>query len=184
MKIETDLSKFNNDWYNPGNKIKVILWFFANSLIINNYFPIPMSLKILVLKLFGAKIGNNLTIKPKVNIKYPWFLEIGNNVWIGETVWIDNFVRVTIEHNSCISQGALLLTGNHDYKKSTFDLIPKEIYIEKGVWIGAKSVVCGGVKCMSHSVLAVSSVATKDLKPYTIYQGNPATEVRARIINE
>lgn len=183
MKIETDLSKFNNDWYKPGNKVKVILWFFVNSLVINNYFPIPVFVKVFVLKLFGAKIGKNVTIKPAVNIKYPWFLEIGNNVWIGETAWIDNFVKVVIEDNVCISQGALLLTGNHDYKKSTFDLIPKEIYLEKGVWIGAKSVVCGGIKCMSHSVLAVSSVATKDLQPYVIYQGNPAKAIRERIIS-
>lgn len=184
MKIETDLSKFNNEWYNAGNKFKVILWFLCNSLVVNNYLPLPMSIKILVLRLFGAKIGNNLTIKPKVNIKYPWFLEIGNNVWIGETAWIDNFVKVTINDNACISQGALLLTGNHDYKKSTFDLIPKEIILEKGVWIGAKSVVCGGVRCMSHSVLAVNSVATKNLNPYKIYQGNPAVEVRDRLISE
>lgn len=184
MKKETNLSKFNNDWYNPGSKLKVILWFFANSLIINNYLPIPTFIKIFFLKLFGAKIGKNLTLKPKVNIKYPWFLEIGNNVWIGETVWIDNFVKVTIEDNVCISQGALLLTGNHDYKKITFDLIPEEIYVEKGVWLGAKSVVCGGVRCMNHSVLAVGSVATKNLKPYMIYQGNPAREIRERIISE
>ena len=143
-----------------------------------------MSIKVFVLRLFGAKIGENLTIKPKVNIKYPWFLEIKNNVWIGETAWIDNFVKVTIEDNVCISQGALLLTGNHDYKKSTFDLIPRDIYLEKGVWIGAKSVVCGGVRCMSHSVLAVNSVATKNLNSYKIYQGNPAIEVRERVISE
>jgi len=184
MKIETDLSKFNNDWYNPGKKIKVLLWFFANSLIINNYFPIPIFIKVSILRLFGSKIGKNFVIKPCVNIKYPWFLEIGDNVWIGETAWIDNFVSVVIEDNVCISQGALLLTGNHDYKKSTFDLIPKEIYLEKGVWIGAKSVVCGGIKCMSHSVLSVNSVATKDLQPYTIYQGNPAQAIRKRIISD
>ncbi len=184
MKIETDLSKFNNNWYNPGNKLKVILWFFANSLIINNYLPIPMAIKILVLKLFGAKIGRNLTIKPKVNIKYPWFLDIGNNVWIGETAWIDNFVQVTIEDNVCISQGATLLTGNHNYKKSNFEMIIGEIYLEKGVWIGAKSVVCGGVRCKSHAVLAVNSVTSKDLNPFTIYQGNPALAIRERIISE
>jgi putative colanic acid biosynthesis acetyltransferase WcaF len=184
MRTETDLSKFNNDWYNPGNRVKVILWFLANSLLINNYLPIPVFIKILVLKLFGAKIGKNVIIKPAVNIKYPWFLEIGDHVWIGERAWIDNFVKVIVEDNVCISQGALLLTGNHDYKKTTFDLIPKEIYLERGVWIGAKSVVCGGIKCMSHSVLAVNSVATKDLQPYTIYQGNPAQAIRERMISD
>ena len=183
MNTEADLSKFNNDWYNPGSRIKVILWFFANSLIINNYLPIPVFFKIFILKLFGAKIGKNVMIKPKVNIKYPWFLEIGNNVWIGECAWIDNFVKVVIEDNACISQAATLLTGNHNYKKSHFEMTVGEIHIEKGVWIGARSVVCGGVRCMSHSVLAVNSVATKDLKPYLIYQGNPAQVVRERIIS-
>jgi putative colanic acid biosynthesis acetyltransferase WcaF len=182
MKVETDLSKFNNDWYNPGNKLKIITWFLCNSIFINNYLPIPVSIKILILKIFGAKIGKNVMIKPKVNIKYPWFLEIGNNVWIGEMAWIDNFVKVLIEDNVCISQGAMLLTGNHDYKKHTFDLIPKEIHLEKGVWIGAKAIVCGGVRCKSHSVLSVNSVTSKNLEPYKIYQGNPACSIRERII--
>jgi putative colanic acid biosynthesis acetyltransferase WcaF len=82
----------------------------------------------------------------------------------------------------CISQGALLLTGNHNYKKKTFDLMVGKITLADGAWIGAKSVVCPGVACGSHSVLAVGSVAVKDLKPYFIYQGNPAVPVRERII--
>jgi putative colanic acid biosynthesis acetyltransferase WcaF len=185
MNLKTDLSKFNNDWYDPkASKLKLILWFLFNSLIINNYLPIPVFVKIAFLRFFGAKIGKGVMIKPKVNIKYPWFLEVGNNVWIGEMVWIDNFVKVTIEDNACISQGALLLTGNHNYKKMNFDQIVGEIYIETGAWIGAKTIVCGGVRCMSHSVLAVGSVTSKDLKPYTIYQGNPAYEVRTRVISE
>lgn len=180
--MTTDLSKFNNKWYNPGNKIKVILWYVIGAAVINSYLPIPAFFKILVLRLFGAKIGHGVMIKPKVNIKYPWFLEIGNYVWIGEQVWIDNLVKISIGDNTCISQGALLLTGNHNYKRSTFDLMPSEICLEAGTWIGAKSIVCGGVRCMSHSVLSVGSVATKDLNAYTIYQGNPAQEVRKRVI--
>jgi putative colanic acid biosynthesis acetyltransferase WcaF len=185
MNLETDLSKFNNNWFDPkASKLKLIIWFLANSLIINNYLPIPVFIKIVTLRLFGAKIGKGVMIKPKVNIKYPWLVEIGNYVWIGEMAWIDNFVKVTIEDNACISQGAMLLTGNHNYKKTNFDQIVGEIHIEKGAWIGAKAVVCGGVKCMSHSVLAVGSVTSKDLQPYTIYQGNPAQAVRTRIISE
>ncbi len=137
----------------------------------------------MILRFFGAKIGKNVMIKPKVNIKYPWFLEIGNNVWIGEMVWIDNYVQVVIKDNACLSQGAMLLTGNHDYKKSTFDLMTGEITISNGVWIGSKSIVCGGVICHSHSVLAVGSVTSKDLLSYSIYQGNPAVKIRDRIFS-
>ncbi len=181
MSFKTDLSKFNNDWYKPGSKYKILLWFIVNRLIINTYLPIPVYFKCLILRIFGAKIGKGVMIKPKVNIKYPWFLEVGDYAWIGENVWIDNLGKVFIGANACVSQGVLLLTGNHDYKKETFDLILKDIIIEDGVWIGAKSVVCQGVTCKSHSVLGVNSVATKNLDSYSVYQGNPAQFVRIRI---
>jgi len=136
-----------------------------------------------LLRIFGAKIGKAVNIKPKVNIKYPWLLKIGDHSWIGEGVWIDNLGRVKIGSNVCISQGAMLLTGNHNYKKSTFDLQVEEIVLEDGVWIGAKSIVGPGVTCKSHAVLAINSVATSDLDAYGIYQGTPAKFMRKRKIN-
>ncbi len=178
----TDLSRFNNSWYQPGPRWKVLLWFFVNTLVLKNYLPIPVLIKIKVMQLFGAKIGHHVMIKPNVNVKYPWFLEIGNYVWIGEGVWIDNFSMVIIKDNACLSQGAMLLTGNHNYQLPTFDLMPKPITIEEGAWVGARTVVCPGVVCKSHSVLAVGSVATRSLEPYGVYQGNPANFVRKREI--
>ncbi len=180
MKIETDLSKFNNSWYNPGNKAKILLWFLVNTLVLNNYLPIPVFIKVTVLRLFGAKVGDNVMIKPKVNIKYPWFLEIGNYVWIGEQVWIDNFVKVVIEDHACISQGAMLLTGNHNYKKTTFDLIVGEITLEEGAWAGAKTVICPGVRMGANSLLTVGSIATSSIEANWIYQGNPAQKIKPR----
>lgn len=153
-----------------------------NFCFINNSLSIINSIKISLLRLFGASIGSNVLIKPSVNIKYPWFLEIGDNVWIGENVWIDNLIKVTIGNNVCISQGAMLLSGNHNYKSVTFDLILGQVILEDGAWVGAKAIVCPGVTMCSHSILSVGSVATKDLDPYSIYQGNPATKVRGRVI--
>ena len=83
----------------------------------------------------------------------------------------------------CISQGALLLTGNHNYTVSTFDYRNAPIVIEDGAWIGAKAVVCPGVMVRSHAILTVGSVATKEMNAYGIYQGNPAKMIRKRIIN-
>ncbi|MFD2936564.1 WcaF family extracellular polysaccharide biosynthesis acetyltransferase [Spirosoma flavum] len=179
---QTDLSRFNISWYNPGPRWKVLLWFLTNAFLLNTYLPVPVAFKIAILRLFGAKIGEGVMIKPAVNIKYPWLLIVGNRVWIGEQVWIDNLSEVTIGDNVCLSQGAMLLTGNHDYSRSTFDLTTQPISLADGVWIGAKAVVCAGVRCESHSVLAVSSVATHSLEAYGIYQGNPAVRVRQRNI--
>ncbi|MBL7890329.1 MAG: colanic acid biosynthesis acetyltransferase WcaF [Bacteroidia bacterium] len=178
----TDLSKFNNSWYDPGaNALKRFTWYCVNAVWINSAFPIS-GIKVVLLRMFGARIGTGVVIKPHVNIKYPWKLAIGDNVWIGENVWIDNLAQVVIEENVCISQGALLLCGNHNYKKPTFDLIVGVIKLEKGVWIGAKATVCPGVTCHSHAVLAVGSVATAALEANKIYQGNPAQFIRERKI--
>ncbi|WP_080056058.1 WcaF family extracellular polysaccharide biosynthesis acetyltransferase [Spirosoma aerolatum] len=179
---KTDLSRFDNSWYNHGPRWRVLLWFLVNAYFLNTYLPIPVRLKVAVLRLFGAKIGRNVMIKPAVNIKYPWLLEIGDYVWIGEQVWIDNLSQVVIGNNACLSQGAMILTGNHNYRSITFDLTTRPISLEDGVWIGARSVVCAGVRCESHSVLSVNSVATRSLDAYSIYQGNPAAFIRKRTI--
>lgn len=135
-----------------------------------------------MLRLFGAKIGRGVNIKPSVHIKYPWKLVVGDNVWIGEKVWIDNLALVEIGSNVCLSQGAMLLTGNHDFTKVNFDLMVGEIVLENGVWIGAKAVVCPGTICREHSILSVGSIATREMEPYGIYQGNPAVLVKRREI--
>ena len=144
---------------------------------------VPFSgIKVFLLRAFGAVVGDRVIIKPCVNIKYPWKLKIGNDSWIGEGVWIDNIDEVIIGQSVCLSQGSLLLTGNHDYKKVTFDLITAPVILEDGVWIGAAAIVCPGVLCKTHAVLSVASVATKDLEPYSVYKGNPATKASERMI--
>lgn len=184
MTQKVQLGKFKNDWFKPGSKIKILLWYFVNRLFINTNFPYPNLFKKMLLKAFGGKIGKGVVLKPKINIKYPWLLVVGNHVWVGEQVWIDNLAKVTIGDNVCISQGAMLLCGNHDYKKSTFDLIIGEIVLKEGSWVGAKSVVCPGVTLGNSSILSVGSVANKSLEPYGIYQGNPSVKIRERNIIE
>lgn len=182
---KTDLGIYNNSWFTSTigtGKIKQAVWYFVNIVFFINPFNPFSGLKCFLLKCFGAHIGKSVVIKPGVNIKYPWKLEIGNNTWLGEKVWIDNLAKIAIGSNVCISQGAMLLTGNHNYKKKAFDLIVSEIILEDGVWLGAQSIVCPGIKAFSHAVLTVGSVATQNLEAYTIYSGNPAKGVKQRII--
>lgn len=176
----TDLSAFNTGTYKAGPKWKVLAWYFINYGIFYSAIPWPYGFKSFLLRLFGAKVGQGLVIKTKVRIKNPWRLVIGNHCWIGESVWIDNLEDVSIGDHVCISQEALLLTGNHDYTKHDFPYRLGKIVLEEGVWIGAKSVVCPGVTCGSHAILTVGAIGSKDLEPWSIYAGNPATFVRKR----
>lgn len=182
MKNITRLDKFDNNKFNGGaGWIKRITWHFTNRCFFRSSFHF-YGFKVFLLRTFGARVGKGVVIKPYVSIKYPWNITIGNHAWIGEEVWIDSLDKVQIGSHVCISQGALLLCGNHNYSKETFDLMTGKIILEDGVWIGAKSVVCGNVTCYSHSVLSVLSVATRNLEPYTIYRGNPAEIIKERQI--
>ena len=175
------LAAFSAAGFDKGaGLLKQTAWYFVNALIVRASWNPFMGIKIALLKMFGARIGRGLIIKNNVNIKFPWKLTIGDDCWIGEGVWIDNLDMVTIGNDVCISQGAMLLTGNHDYTQPSMPYRNAPIRIDSGAWIGAKAVLCPGVNVYANAVLTVGSIATTDMQPATIYQGNPAKEIRKR----
>lgn len=183
--MSVNLANYDNQGYDPGAGIvKRAIWYVVNAQLIRSWFVPISSVKCTILRLFGAKVGKGVVIKPRVNIKYPWYLVIGDHVWIGEGVWIDNLTWVNLESNVCISQDAYLVTGNHDYKDPSFGLTIGEIVIKEGGWVGARAIVCPGVRLGQGSVLTVASVLTKDAAPNGIYRGNPAERVRDRIVKD
>lgn len=163
---------------------KVLTWYFFNAIFFKNPLNPFSSLKVRILRLFGAKVGRGVVVKPSVNIKYPWKLTIGDFSWIGEDVWIDNLDTTIIGSNCCLSQGCLLLNGSHESREAAFGLKIKPIILEDGVWIGAKSIVLQGVTCKSHSILSANSVASHNLDAFAIYRGNPAQQVGLRVISK
>jgi len=180
---KTDLSAYNNHPFHPGgNAFKRLLWYYTNAIFFKTSLLPSNGFKCFLLRSFGATVGKGVTIKPGVNIKYAWHLQIGDDTWIGENVWIDCLLPVSIGSHVCLSQGAVLLTGNHNYKKSTFDLIVQSFTLEDGAWIGACAIVNPGITVHTHAVLTTGSVATKNLEPYSIYQGNPAVKIRERVV--
>ncbi len=175
--LKQRLADYRKGNYDCGaSRWKQVAWFLLNNFIIRNHYNPFSSIRCRLLRMFGAEIGKGVVIKPGVNIKYPWRLWIGDNAWIGEDVWIDNLANVRIESDVCISQGALLLTGSHNYKVESFDLIVSGITVKSGAWICARSIVTGGVIVGESAVLSAGSVTTRHLSPNTIYKGVPAEE--------
>jgi putative colanic acid biosynthesis acetyltransferase WcaF len=167
--------------YTPGAPYwKQLLWYFIGSPLVQSYWLPISSLKVKILRLFGATIGLEVRIKPGVRIKFPWRLAIEDFVWIGEDTWIDNLALVTIESHVCISQGVYLCTGNHDWADPAFQLKISPIYIESGSWIAARSVIGPGVRVGQGAVLGLGSVTGRSLDPMKIYAGNPAQPIKSR----
>jgi putative colanic acid biosynthesis acetyltransferase WcaF len=177
------LRDFQNSDFSRGRcKAVEALWLVVQSLFVTSWLPGSWH-RTALLRAFGARIGKGVVVKPGVRVKFPWRLQVGDDSWIGENVWIDNLAEVSIGSNSCISQGAYLCTGSHDWASRTFDLVTKEIRIADGAWVSAKSVVGPGVVIGEGAVLGLSSVATRSIEDWSIYRGNPAVFVKRRAID-
>ena len=178
-----DLSQFpEGDLDRGASRFKEALWLLVRSLLFL-YFPFGFyAVKRFVLVAFGAKIGKRVVVKPGAKIVFPWKLQVDDHAWIGEDCMIINLAPVHIGRSACVSQRAVLCTGSHDYSKTTFDLITRDIVLQDGSWIAASAWVGPGVTVGSHAILTAGSVTSKDLEPYGIYQGNPAVKVRERAI--
>jgi len=170
-----NLARFQNTSFSRGASVwKEGLWWVARSLFFAPWFPLPSALRCAVLRLFGARVGCGVVIRSQVNITFPWHLEIGDHVWIGDEVLILSLAPVRIGSHVCISQRAFLCTGSHNFKKETFDLITKPIVIEESCWIAASVFIGPGVTLRKHSVCAAGTVLLRDAGPGAIVSGNPA----------
>lgn len=169
--------------YSVGRPLLIqMLWVTLGSAFVASSLPGSM-LRSAVLRAFGAKIGRGVVLKPRIRIKFPWKLEVGDNSWVGEGVWIDNLGHVYIGDRVCVSQMAYFCTGSHNWDRTTFNLIVKPIHVENDAWIAAASTIGPGVVVREGAVLGLGSVATGDLISRTIYRGNPAEPVRQRIVS-
>ncbi|MBF2064819.1 MAG: colanic acid biosynthesis acetyltransferase WcaF [Calothrix sp. C42_A2020_038] len=175
------LDKYTVGTYTPGASIwKQLLWYLVGAPLLESYLIPISSFKVLMLRCFGAKIGQGVRIKPGVKVKFPWRLIVGNYVWIGEKAWIDNLADVIIESHVCISQGVYLCTGNHDWNHPEFKLITAPIHIQESSWIAAQSVIGPGVTVGQNTVLGLGAVTGRSLEPMTVYVGNPAQPIKKK----
>lgn len=180
-------TKVRQDLFNPRlglnrgvSRVKELLWYFCKILFFLTPLPFPSSFKASLLRIFGAKVGRGVVIKPRVNIHFPWKLEIANFAWIGEEVFILNFENIKIGSQTCISQRAFLCGGNHDFRDPTMPYRNGPIMIEDGAWVGASVFIGPNVVVGIDTVIAAGSVVSKSLEGNYIYRGNPAEKISKR----
>lgn len=175
------LKDFNPDNFDRGaGKAKEIAWYLFKMIFFLTAIPYPNALKVNILRTFGAKVGSGIVIKPRVNIHFPWKLEIGDDVWIGEEVCLLNFEKIILGANVSLSQRAFLCGGNHDYKDPSMPYRNGPITLQDGVWIGACCFVGPDVTIGYDTVVSAGSIVTTNLINNGIFKGNPAVYLKPR----
>jgi len=180
--MKTKLDQFNGSLGLDRGRSKSfeMVWYVFKCVFFLSPLPWPTKLKCSLLRMFGAKVGVGVNIKPRVNIHFPWKLELGDWCWLGEEVFILNFEPIRIGPHSCISQRVFLCGGNHDFRDPAFRFRNGPIVVGAGAWVGAQCFVGPGVEIGQEAVCVAGSIVTKSLLGNVIYAGNPAKEIGTR----
>ena len=174
-----DLSRYDNRDFDRGApRWKEALWIAVRALFFQNPWPWPSAWRVGWLRLFGARVGRGVTIKAGVNISFPWRLEVGDHVWLGEEASILSLAPVRIESSVCLSQQTYLCTGSHDYRREDFPLVTRPITVCAGAWIAARAFLGPGVEVGAGAVVSAGSVVFASVPAGCLAKGNPAQIVR------
>lgn len=174
---------FTGPSFTLRNRIKRQLWNLVYVLFFRSSPRIMHGWRRFLLRCFGAKLGK-CNVYPKATIWAPWNLRCGDRVGIADGAIIYNTSLLSVEDHATISQEAYICGATHDYEQPGFPLISFEMIIGRYAWIAARASVLPGVRVGDGAVLALGSVATKDMEPWTIYAGVPARSLKPRkIIN-
>lgn len=160
---------------------QVQLWWIVQALLFHPSPQFMFGWRRWLLRLFGARIGQGVLIRPSVRITYPWRLEIGDNAWIGDFAELYTLDRITIGEDAVVSQFTKLVTGTHDFEKPTFDMSTKPIVIEKQAWVSANCFVAPGVTIRRGAVVLACSLVLKDVPELMVVAGQPAVVKRHRL---
>ena len=168
------------DWHPGASLLQRTLWFCAGASLLSARWLPGSAWRVLLLRVFGARIGPGCRIKPGLRIKFPWRLQVGRSCWLAEDAWLDNLAPITLGDRVCISQAVYLCTGNHDYRSPGFDLRLGPIKIGSDAWIAARAVLAPGTEIGPCAVVVLGAVVSGNVPPGAIVRGNPGVVVGMR----
>ncbi len=178
-----NIDTYTGPSFSLKNRLMRVVWGVVYTFFFR-YSPRPLhNWRAFVLRCFGAKIGKDVHIYPKVYIWAPWNLEVDDESGIANGVTIYSQGKINIGKRVVISQGTYLCTGTHDYSQKGFPLLTKSIIIKDNVWVASESFIHPGVLINEGCVIGARSVVIKDMPAWQVCTGNPCKPIKKRVLN-
>jgi putative colanic acid biosynthesis acetyltransferase WcaF len=133
-----------------------------------------------LLRLFGAKIGRKVLLRPTARVTFPWKVEIGDCSWIGDHAELYSLDWISIGRHAVVSQRSYLCTASHDMDDLAFGYITAPITIGDQAWIASDVFVAPGVTVGRGAVVGTRSTVFDDIPSEFVAYGQPARAVRKR----
>jgi putative colanic acid biosynthesis acetyltransferase WcaF len=178
--LHTSSDPYLRPAFSLSNRVRRATWNFVWLLL---YRPSPRSFhswRAMLLRLYGATMGPHCHFYPSSRVWAPWNLICAEQVTVANGAQIYNPAPMTFGGHAILSQDTYLCGATHDYDDPAFPLIAFSMSVGSYAWVCASASVAPGVCLGDGAVLGLGSVATRDLKPWTIYAGNPAIELKPR----
>lgn len=138
------------------------------------------SLRILIYKLDGVKIGRKAHIHMGTQFFDPTKIEIGEGTIIGQNAFLDGRDSLKIGKHVDIASDVLIYNSEHDINSDDFKPIHAPVEIGDYVFIGPRAIILPGVKIQKGAVVAAGAVVTKDIPEFAIAGGVPAKVIGER----
>jgi putative colanic acid biosynthesis acetyltransferase WcaF len=161
--------------------VVVQLWWIVEGTIFRGSPQVFYGFRRMLLRLFGAKIGKKVLIRPTARVTFPWKLRIGDYSWIGDFVELYNIADIEIGSNAVISNYAQLCTGSHDHQDPTFPVVASPITVEDEAWVASGAMLFPGAKVGRGAVISARSLLSGSARDMLIYAGAPARPVGRRL---
>lgn len=176
-----DLSTFRvPPGFRGASPVKVQLWWLVQASLFRWSPQVMYGWRRALLRLFGARIGKAVIIRPTATVTYPWKLSIGDFSWIGDDVVLYSLGELTIGAHSVISQRSYLCGGDHDYRDPSFPIRARGIRIEDQVWIASDVFVGPGTVIGEGAVIGARSAVIDNIPPMMVCVGSPARPIKPR----
>jgi acetyltransferase-like isoleucine patch superfamily enzyme len=112
-------------------------------------------------------------------------ISIGRNGFIGQGCVLYGAGLISIGDDVLISPGVVIASHQHSFEdpEIVIRLQPTrmaEVVIESDVWIGSSATILPGVKIGRGAIVAAGAVVSRDIAPFEIVAGVPATRLRLR----
>lgn len=133
-----------------------------------------------LLRLFGARVGEGVLVRPSVRITYPWKVSIGARSWLGDNAELYSLGEIEIGSDVVISQRSYLCSASHDYTKPTFDIFDEKIVVEDQVWLATDVYIAPGLTIGRGAVVGARSSVFQNMPAGMLCYGSPAKPVRPR----
>lgn len=164
------------------NPFVVQLWWIVQSVLVATSPQFMYGWRRFVYRTFGAKIGKNVILRPSVKMTFPWYVEIGDETWVGDNVVFYSLDQIKIGSHVVVSQNTYICTGTHNFQSVNFDMERQPVIIEDQVWLANDVYVAPGVTIKRGCVVGTRSSVFNDLPSGMICYGSPAKPKKVRVI--